>query len=101
MKFGFRGLSILVGTAAVTLTASSVTALASASPTPNGAAVANPYSPAAGHSYRHGVIPTLSQHAKMKAYDTAHPSAAAATGTQTLSYGGGTDGIGVTSGDAR
>ena len=100
MKFGIRGLSILVGTAAVTLTASSITALASASPTPSGAA--NPYSPSAGHSYRHGVVPTLAQDAKMKAYAAAHPSTtAAATGPQTLSYGGGIDGIGVTSGHSK
>jgi hypothetical protein len=100
VKFGIRGLSILVGTTAVTLAASSLTALASASPAANGAV--NPYSPTAGHPYRHGAIPTLSQHAKIKAYDAAHPKAVtAATGPQTLSYGGGIDGIGVTSGHMK
>ena len=32
----------------------------------------NPYSPAHGHSYRHGVVPTLAVHQKMKAYAAAH-----------------------------
>ena len=100
MKFGVRGLTILVGTTAVTLAASSLTALASASPAANGAV--NPYAPTAGHPYRHGAVPTLSQHAKMQSWDAAHPQAsAAATGPQTLSYGGGIDGIGVTSGHSK
>ena len=52
--------------------------------------VSNPYSPAYGHAYRHGVIPTRDQHAKMKQWETAHAVHAAATGSETLSYGGGT-----------
>jgi len=59
---------------------------------------ANPYSPAAGHGYRHGVVPTRDQHAKMQAWATQNTSTTAATGSNTLSYGGGVDGIGVTSG---
>lgn len=55
----------------------------------------NPASPAYGHSYRHGVVPTIPQLGKMKAYQAAHP---AATDVNTLTYGGGIDGIGVTSG---
>jgi hypothetical protein len=61
----------------------------------------NPYSPANGHAYRHGVIPTVSQQAKMNAYAKAHPSTVTATGPQTLSYGGGVDGIGVQSGHSK
>ena len=63
----------------------------------------NPYSPAYGHHYRHGVVPTREAHAKMKQYAAAHAAttAAAATGTETLSYGGGVDGIGVTSGTPK
>ncbi|MEO9238235.1 MAG: putative Ig domain-containing protein [Jatrophihabitantaceae bacterium] len=63
--------------------------------------VANPYSPAAGHPYRHGVIPTLQQQAKMNSYAAQHPAAVTATGTQTLSYGGGIDGIGVQNGHSK
>jgi hypothetical protein len=57
--------------------------------------VVNPYSPAYKHSYRHGVVPTISQYEKMKAYT---PNA---TSSNTLSYGGGIDGIGVTSGHEK
>ncbi|HLI69759.1 MAG TPA: carbohydrate binding domain-containing protein [Ktedonobacteraceae bacterium] len=60
--------------------------------------VTNPYSPAYGHSYRHGAVPTIAQLRKMQAYETVHPQA---TGPNTLTYGGGIDGIGVTSGTPR
>jgi putative Ig domain-containing protein len=65
------------------------------------AATGNPYSPAVGHSYRHGVLPTVATQAKMNGYAKAHPSAITATGPQTLSYGGGIDGIGVQSGHSK
>lgn len=60
----------------------------------------NPYSPAYQHPYRHGAVPTISQLNKMKAYQFAHPNIAAAS-ANTLSYGGGIDGIGVTSGTEK
>lgn len=60
--------------------------------------VTNPYSPQYGHNYRHGAIPTKAQLAKMKSYQNAHPNA---TSANTLSYGGGIDGIGVTSGHEK
>ncbi len=64
--------------------------------------VDNPYSPAYGHAYRHGVIPTLSVHAAMKQWANSHRSAAfAATGSKTLSYGGGISGVGVLSGQSK
>lgn len=78
----------------------------------------NPHSPRHGHPYRHGVVPTREVHANMRAWAAAnqpvHPSvaagkspstaatvAAAATGTQTLSFNGGVNGIGVTSGTPK
>lgn len=79
----------------------------------NATDVVNPYSPRNGHAYRHGVVPTREVHEKMRAWSAAnHPvpaavragkatTAAAATGTQTLSYNGGVNGIGVTSGTPR
>ena len=67
----------------------------------NAASTTNPYSPAAGHSYRHGVLPTIGTLQKMKNYDAAHPNAVTATGPETLSYGGGIDGIGVQSGHSK
>jgi hypothetical protein len=65
------------------------------------AATGNPYSPANGHAYRHGVVPTIGTQAKMNSYAKAHPSTITATGPQTLSYGGGIDGIGVQSGHSK
>ena len=61
----------------------------------------NPYSPAYGHPYRHGALPTLGTLRKMNNYAAAHPNVAATTGPQTLSYGGGIDGIGVNSGHSK
>ena len=79
----------------------------------------NPHSPRYGHPYRHGVHPTRETHEKMKAWEAANrgvvrpadaehkergsvgatePAIAAATGPETLSFGGGVDSIGVTSG---
>ncbi len=57
----------------------------------------NPYSPTYKHPYRHGATPTIAQLAKIKSYQQSHPNAPAAS-SNTLSYGGGIDGIGVTSG---
>ena len=95
----------LAGAAAVA-TAFSVSALspASAATTHTAAAAAasaNPYSPAYQHSYRHGVIPTVGQLAKMNHYSATHPQAQAATGPETLSYGGGINGVGVNSGQNK
>jgi Putative Ig domain len=95
---GRRGLAVLAAAgAAASLTALAVPA--QAAPT-HGAPVRNPYSPANGHSYRHGVLPTRAVMNKMRAWAKAHTNAAA-TGAQTLSYGGGVDGIGVQSGHSK
>ncbi|HEY6940416.1 PKD domain-containing protein, partial [Dokdonella sp.] len=65
-------------------------------------AVVNPYSPAYGHSYRHGVIPTREVHAQMQKWAKAHPPGlTAATGPETLSFGGGVGGVGVLSGQSK
>ncbi len=89
------GVTALGLTAALALAGPSSAAPTSSSP--------NPYSPQNGHAYRHGVVPTLETHGKMKEWQAANSpaSAAAATGQQTLSYGGGVDGIGVTSGKPK
>ena len=86
---------------AVALTAGMQAALAGgaqASPhqTPN--RVVNPYSPAYHHAYRHGVVPTIPQQKKMHRWDRNHPRNASAND---LNYGGGIDGIGVTTGPER
>jgi len=61
----------------------------------------NPYAPAHGHGYRHGAVPTREVHEKMKHYRDTHASTAAATSTNTLSYGGGVDGVGVMDGHVK
>ena len=85
------------------LAASGLLCLAAAPAFAQTGTAANPYSPANGHSYRHGVIPTRAVHAKMKHYRETHASAAATTasGSDTLSYGGGVDGVGVMSGHVK
>jgi len=97
VRAGRRGLGVLAA-AGLAVTFAALVTPADAAPAPG---VVNPYSPAYGHSYRHGVVPTRAVHAKMKSWQKSHPSAAAATGPQTLSYGGGVDGIGVQSGHSK
>ncbi|WP_267884093.1 Ig domain-containing protein [Streptomyces sp. NRRL WC-3742] len=60
----------------------------------------NPWSPQQGHPYRHGAVQGLQQHENYKKW-LAAKNQAAATGQQTLSYGGGVDGIGVQSGHSK
>ncbi|HEY6278500.1 MAG TPA: putative Ig domain-containing protein [Streptosporangiaceae bacterium] len=60
--------------------------------------VTNPYSPAYHHAYRHGVTPTIGQEAKMRTWARHHPAAVPAASANDLNYGGGIDGIGVTTG---
>ena len=63
----------------------------------------NPYAPSYGHAYRHGAVPTREALGRMHQYDNLHaasPSGKTTSG-KTLSYGGGVDGIGVTSGTPK
>jgi Putative Ig domain len=97
VKIRARGLYVLVGAAALAVAA--LPAIASASPSHTGG---NPYSPANGHPYRHGAFATSEQKTAMQTWARSHAfKATAATGPQTLSYGGGVDGIGVTSGTPK
>lgn len=100
MRPGRRGLSVLAAVSAAASLAALSAATAQAAPT-KGTHIRNPYSPANGHSYRHGVLPTIAVMHKMRAWAKAHPGATQATGPQTLSYGGGVDGIGVQSGHSK
>ncbi|HKC27108.1 MAG TPA: putative Ig domain-containing protein [Jatrophihabitans sp.] len=84
---------------AVTVAALAVPA--AAAPAHGAGGVKNPYSPAYGHSYRHGVLPTRAVNAQMNKWAKQHPAVVTATGPQTLSYGGGVDGIGVQSGHSK
>src|SRR3954447_1859819 len=62
---------------------------------------ANPYAPDYQHSYRHGAVPTRDAQVKMNSYAAAHPSVIPADSTANLRYGGGVDGIGVTTGHEK
>jgi serine protease len=69
-----------------------------------GSGVANPYSPAYGHAYRRGVVPTVGQLARMTRWARTHLSLGVSGlgfGSRILAYGGGVDGIGVTSGTPK
>ena len=70
-----------------------------------GGGVTNPYSPAYGHAYRHGVVPTVARNSEMNAWAATH-AANTSTGPGTLGYGGGLPNsngslVGVTSGTPR
>jgi len=86
----FRSIKLIPAIAAATLGAIS-TAHA-------GSYAGNPYSPTYGHAYRHGVVPMVETWKQMHDWVAFNPDVAAATGPDTLSFGGGIDGIGVTSG---
>ena len=91
----------LTAAAALTLATGALGAVAGAQAASTGAApVTNPYSPAYHHSYRHGVIPTRAVAAKMRSWVKAHPNAPQASAND-LNYGGGIDGIGVTTGHQK
>ena len=88
--------------AAITLFATAAngaaTTTSSSGTTSPGTTTQNPYDPSYGHPYRHGAIPTIQQNQEAKAWAATHASPQATTGPETLSYGGGIDGIGVQDG---
>jgi len=101
-----RRLSVAVAVSAAALTlgtafgATSATASSpDAAPATSGG-VTNPYSPAYGHPYRHGSVPTRELNTQMHRWE-AQSKGSRATQPKTLSYGGGVDGIGVTSGTPK
>lgn len=61
----------------------------------------DPFDPASHHPYRHGVLPTRSRHARMRAWERAQGTGGDPVVPQTLSYGGGVHGVGVLDGHAK
>ena len=62
----------------------------------------NPFAPAYGHEYRHGAVPTREAKLHMDEWDRVHGASAARLRRHTvLAFGGGIDGIGVTSGTPK
>src|SRR2546421_7130498 len=61
----------------------------------------NPYAPAYGHAYRHGAVPTREAAQRMREWQASRPAAQRRRRSNTLAFGGGIDGIGVTSGTPK
>jgi ricin-type beta-trefoil lectin protein len=116
-----RGLAAAVATAAVfswlptanaTITASGASssaataasaatgAMSAAGAATGSSGQANPYSPAYRHPYRHGVVPMRGTLKLMRSWAAAHP-AVQPLSANNLVYGGGIDGIGVTTGSEK
>ncbi|WP_083974434.1 putative Ig domain-containing protein [Kitasatospora mediocidica] len=93
--------AVSLAVAAAGLIAGPAQAVAPSAPAAQQAQSADPFSPSYQHAYRHGAVPTLQQHDKMTGWATSHAATTAATGPETLSYGGGVDGIGVQSGHSK
>jgi serine protease len=96
-KQGPRTRSIVVPAVAGGLVLASAAALAAQT----GTEEINPHSPRYQHAYRHGAVPTREARALMHAWRAANMPSTQATSSNTLSYGGGVDGIGVTSGTPK
>ena len=79
--------------------ASANAATSAASGNASGPAAADPYSPAYQHPYREGVVPTVQRIGQMRHWAVHQPQARASA--RNLRYGGGIDGIGVTTGHEK
>ncbi len=93
-----RASLMVLASAALAVGSTAAFSAASAAQAPGGGTVRNPYSPAYHHPYRHGVVPTRATEAKMRAWAQTQVPAASAND---LNYGGGIDGIGVTTGPEK
>jgi serine protease len=96
------GISMPIGMrrAAWALAAAALTACSSLPPSAP-AGIVCPYAPWYGHAYRHGAVPTREAQRQILAWKAARREAQAAVSPATLVFGGGVDGIGVTSGVPR
>jgi hypothetical protein len=86
-----------------TLTAAAlIGCLAAASPlTADESLTENPYAPAYGHPYRHGAVPTREAASQMREWEASREAAHRRRSSKILAFGGGIDGIGVTSGTPK
>jgi serine protease len=99
MKSGLLKAAVIAGLAAGTAFVTQAGATGVSVPGYKAPAVVNPYSPAYKHEYRHGVMPTRQVHANMMQWARTHR--VAATNSKILSFGGGTGGVGVLSGQSK
>jgi serine protease len=91
--------SIGMRRAAWALAAAWLTACAAPPSAPSG--VVCPYAPWYQHPYRHGAVPTREAQQKILAWEASRRAAQAPVSAATLVFGGGVDGVGVTSGVPR
>ena len=112
---GIAAIALLASAAAPAAATAAQSAVAPAATAAGPPPVTNPYAPAYLHRYRHGAVPTQGDAARMAAWARQHPSAAtaspalspaapgstAAGSARNVRYGGGTHGIGVTTGDEK
>jgi hypothetical protein len=91
----------LLKVAAASVLISFVAAAAIAGTTSELAPQQNPYAPSYGHPYRHGAVPTREAQARMSQFAALHGAGKTKINPKTLSFGGGIDGIGVTSGTPK
>ena len=68
---------------------------------PHARSAADPFSPAYRHAYRQGAVPSMASLARMRAWAGPPRSGARAISSSELSYGGGINGIGVTTGHEK
>jgi hypothetical protein len=98
-RIAIRATAVTFASAALVIGTQFAAGIASASSAnPAGPTTADPYSPAYQHSYRNGVIPTTGALNNMHYWAAGRARHGAANN---LSYGGGVDGIGVTTGPEK
>lgn len=104
-KWARRGGLTILAAMALTVAPTALSAAQAAPRAPGSSHQTNdPYDPAYHHPYRHGVVPTIGEMGKMHAWQRGHHPAAgavAATSANDMNYGGGIDGIGVTTGPEK
>jgi hypothetical protein len=100
IRAGIAAVTAVIAAAGLAGTAGAQAAIPGAHPTASRPPSANPYSPAAGHSYRHGVLPTVGQQRRMNRWAGQHVVTPAVSQLN-LSYGGGVHGVGVTTGHEK
>jgi serine protease len=76
-------------------------AACSSTPRPAATGLVCPYAPWYSHAYRHGAVPTREAQQRIRAWLAQRRAAQAPVSPATLVFGGGIDGIGVTSGVPR
>src|SRR6266566_1518047 len=100
IRTGIAAVTAVIAAAGLAGTAGAQAAIPGAHATAPRPPSANPYSPAAGHSYRHGVLPTVGQQRRMNRWAGQH-AVTPAVSQLNLSYGGGVHGVGVTTGHEK